>query len=133
MLRVVQARHYPKDRQNIARHLVARGCRTDILMAAALGDLELVRRQLSGDPACIHTRVSEALFPKGNPRSSGTIYIQLFGADRTPHQIARDFGHEEVFQFLMESSPEDVKWLRPVNSVDEETFRALLAEPPESD
>jgi hypothetical protein len=34
MLRVVQARHYPLDRQNIARYLVARGCRTDILMAA---------------------------------------------------------------------------------------------------
>ena len=37
MLRVVQARYYPRDRQDIARYLVARGCRTDILMAAALG------------------------------------------------------------------------------------------------
>src|ERR1700679_2340729 len=38
MLRVTQARHYPRDRQNVARYLVARGCKTDLLMAAALGD-----------------------------------------------------------------------------------------------
>src|SRR5262249_3156691 len=42
MLRVLQARHYRRDRQDIARYLVARGCRTDLLMAAALGDLALV-------------------------------------------------------------------------------------------
>ncbi len=38
MLRVEQKRHYPRDRQDVARYLVSRGCRTDILMAAALGD-----------------------------------------------------------------------------------------------
>ena len=78
-------------------------------MAAALGDLPLVRRHLDADPACIRTRVSEAYFPKQDPRSDGTIYIQIFGPQRTPHLVARDFGHEEVFQFLMERSPEDVK------------------------
>jgi hypothetical protein len=78
------------------------GCRTDILMAAALGDLELVRRHLDTDPACIRTRVSEAYFPKENPQSGGTIYIYLLGRGRTPHQIARDFGHEDLFQFLMQ-------------------------------
>ena len=102
MLRVVQARHYPRDRQEIARYLVARGCRTDILMAAALGDLPLVRRQIEADPDAIRMRASDAYFPKQDPRSEGTVYIQLFGKDRTPHQIARDLGHMEVFRFLME-------------------------------
>ena len=46
MLRVDQTRHYPQDRQDVARYLVSRGCRTDILMAAALGDAELVRQHL---------------------------------------------------------------------------------------
>src|SRR6185312_8770586 len=36
MLRVEQRRHYPHDRQDVARFLVSRGCYTDILMAAAL-------------------------------------------------------------------------------------------------
>jgi hypothetical protein len=33
MLRVEHKRHYPQDRQDVARYLVSRGCRTDILMA----------------------------------------------------------------------------------------------------
>jgi ankyrin repeat protein len=130
MLRVVQARHYPRDRREIARHLVAAGCRTDILMAAALGDLQLVRGHLDADPACIRMRVSEAYFPKQDPRSAGTIYIQIFGNQRTPHLVARDFGHEEVFQFLMERSPDDVKLAQAWELGDEGAFRALLASRP---
>ena len=131
MLRVVQARHYPRDRQPIARYLVARGCRTDILMAAALGDLQLVRHHLDADPSSIRTRVSEEYFPKQNPQSGGTIYLYLFGRNRTPHQIARDFGHEDVFQFLMQHSPEDVKLAQAFDLGDEEMFRALLAGHPD--
>jgi len=130
MLRVVQARHYPRDRQDIARHLVARGCRTDILMAAALGDLELVRRHLDADASSIRTRVSDEYFPKQDSRSGGTIYIQIFGRQRTPHLAARDFGHEEVFQFLMDRSPEDVKLAQAYELGDEDIFRELLRSRP---
>lgn len=127
MLRTSQARHYPSDRQPIARYLVARGCRTDILMAAALGDLESVSRHLERDPACIRTRVDDAYFPKQDPRSGGTIYIYLFGRYRTPHQVARDFGHEQVFQFLMQHSPQDVKLAQACELGEEELFHSLLA------
>lgn len=130
MLRVIQARHYPRDRQDIARHLVARGCQTDILMAAALGDLELVRRHLNADPACVRMRVSETYFPKQDPRSAGTIYIPQFGRDRTPHQIARDFGHGEVFEFLMQHSPPEVKREQAYELGDETLFRSMLATRP---
>lgn len=130
MLRVVQARYYPRDRQDTARHLVARGCQTDILMAAALGDLPLVRRHLETDPACIRMRVSETFFPKKDPRSAGTVYIPIFGPNRTPHLVARDFGHADVFQFLMEHSPEDVKLSQAFELGDERIFDALLAKRP---
>ena len=130
MLRVVQARHYPRDRQEIARHLVARGCQTDILMAAALGDLQLVRKHLDNDPSSIRTRVSDAYFPKKDPRSSGTIYIETFGKQRTPHLVARDFEHEDIFRFLMERSPEDVKLSQAFELGDERIFGALLAARP---
>jgi hypothetical protein len=99
-------------------------------MAVALGDFELVRRHLDTDPACIRTRVSEAYFPKQNPQSGGTIYIYLLGRGRTPHQIARDFGHEELFQFLMQRSPEEVKLEQACDLGDVEMFRALLASRP---
>jgi ankyrin repeat protein len=130
MLRVVQARHYPRDRQETARYLVTRGCRTDILMAAALGDLALVRRHVENGPASIRTRVNDVYFPKTNPQSGGTIYIYQFGRGRTPHQIARDFGHEQVFEFLMQHSPEDVKMEQAFDLGDEKMFRALLASRP---
>jgi ankyrin repeat protein len=130
MVRVVQARHYPCDRQDIARYLVGRGCQTDILMAAALGDLELVRRHVEREPECVCVRVSEKHFPKQDPRSSGTYYIPALGPDRTPHQVARDFGHEEIFQFLMQHSPQDVKLSQACQLGDENLFRAMLASRP---
>jgi ankyrin repeat protein len=130
MVRVVQTRHYRNDRQDIARHLVARGCRTDILMATALGDLELVRRHLDADPACIRTCVSEEYFPKQDPRSGGTIYLEMFGSGRTAHLIARDFGHDDVFRLLMDRTPEDLKLSLACELGDEDTFRALLAAHP---
>jgi hypothetical protein len=57
MLRVQQKRHYPGDRQDVARYLVSRRCQADILMAAALGDTDLVRRHLDIDPSCIRMNV----------------------------------------------------------------------------
>lgn len=130
MTRVTQKRHYPRDRQEIARFLVARGCRTDILMAAALGDIELVRKHLDADPESIRTDVSARYFRKQNPRSGGPIYIWTFGPHRTAHQVARDFGHEEIFQLLMERSPEDLKLAQACELGEEETFNALLASHP---
>jgi ankyrin repeat protein len=130
MLRVLQGRHYRRDRKDVARCLVRRGCRTDLLMAAALGDLALVRRHLESDPECIRTCVSEEYFPKRDARSEGTIYTWIFGPRRTAHLIARDFGHDEVFRLLMESTPEDLKLALACELGDEDAFRALLAARP---
>lgn len=100
------------------------------MMAAALGDLDLARRHVETDPECVRVRVSEKYFPKRDPRSSGTYYIPALGRDRTPHQVARDFGCEDIFQFLMEHSPEDVKLSQACQLGDESLFRAMLARRP---
>jgi ankyrin repeat protein len=96
-------------RQEVARYLVSRGCRTDILMAAALGDEALVRHHLSQDPGAIRVVVSEKYFPKQNPRSGGTIYIWTLGAGKGPHVLAREAGHERLFRLLMEHSPVELQ------------------------
>ena len=132
MLRVEQLRHYPHDRQDVARYLVSRGCKTDLLMAAALGDLGLVRRHLDANPACIRMSVTEEWFPKKDPRAGGTIYLWQLGANRTAHTVARDFGHEEVFQFLMERTPEDLKLALAFELGDESTFHSYLARNPDA-
>jgi hypothetical protein len=130
MLRVEQRRHYPNDRQDVARYLVSRGCRTDILMAAALGDVDLVRRHLDKDPASIRMNVSEEWFPKLDPRAGGTIYIWELGARRTAHSVARDFGREEVFQLLLERTPDDLKLALACELGDEAAFREFLLKNP---
>ncbi len=132
MLRVQQKRHYPRDRQEVARHLISRGCRTDVLMASALGDTDLVRRHLDSDPACIRMSVSEEWFPKHDPRAGGTIYIWTLGTHRTAHSVARDFGHEEVFQLLMERTPEDLKLALACELGDEAVFHEFLSRSPDT-
>ncbi|MEP7002839.1 MAG: ankyrin repeat domain-containing protein, partial [bacterium] len=68
-----------RDRQDVARFLVTRGCRTDILMAAALGAVELVRRHLDDNAASVRTRVSAEYFPMRNRHAGGSIYIWTLG------------------------------------------------------
>jgi len=132
MLRVEQKRHYRRDRQDVARYLISRGCRTDILMAAALGDADLVRRHLDADPGRIRMNVSEEWFPKQDPRAGGTIYIWQLGAHRTAHAVARDFGHEAVFQLLMERTPEDLKLALACELGDEAVFHEFLSQHPDT-
>jgi hypothetical protein len=132
MLSVEQKRHYPRDRQEVARYLISRGCRTDILMAAALGDVDLVRQHLNSDPGCIRMSVSEEWFPKQDPRAGGTIYIWQLGAHRTAHSVARDFGHEDVFQLLLERTPQDLKLSLACELGDQAVFQEFLSKHPDA-
>jgi ankyrin repeat protein len=125
------AQYMVRDRQEVLRYLIQRGCKTDLLMAAALGNADLVRKHLDADPDCIRHCVSEEFFPKQHARSGGTIYQWALGWFVTAHQVAKQFGHEEVFQLLMERSPADLKllaacWL----GGDDATVKSLLIEQP---
>ena len=124
MLRVEHWRHYAHDRQPVARFLIARGCRTDILMASALGEIDLVRRLLDADPASIATAVTEEWFPKN------TVYNLQLAPGRTAHAVARDFGHEDVFQLLLSRTPTALKLSMACDLGDDATFRELLAARP---
>jgi hypothetical protein len=96
-------------RQEIARYLVKRGCTTDILMATGLEDEQLVRKHLDQDPKCIHTRVSEEFFTMIGGKTGGTIYQWTLGWHVSAHQVAKKFGHENIFILLMERSPLPLK------------------------
>ena len=119
------------DRIAVARYLVARGCQTDLLMAAALGDSELARRHLDANPDCIRMRVSEQFFPMINPRSGGTIYQWKLGWYVSPHQVARKLGHQDVLRLLEEHSPADVKLIEACWMGDEAKALAIRRENPD--
>jgi ankyrin repeat protein len=103
------AQYMMRDRREVAAYLVSRGCRTDLLMASALGDAASVRRHLDAAPESIRMTVSHANFPKRDPRAGGSIYIWTLGWYETPHSLARAAGHSEVFHLLMERSPASVR------------------------
>jgi ankyrin repeat protein len=124
------AQYMIDDRQEIARYLIGRGCKTDILMAAALGDAELARRHLDADRDCIRMRVSDEYFPMIGAKSGGTIYQWKLGWYMSAHQVTRKFGRENVLELLMERSPPAVKLIDACWLGDEATVRQLRAEHP---
>jgi ankyrin repeat protein len=125
------AQYMVGDRQDIARLLVERGCRTDILMTAALGDIDRVRRHLEADPASIRMRVSDEYFPMRDSRAGGTIYIWTLGRAKTAHAVARAFGHDEIFRLLMQRSPDVLRLAQACMMGDEKVVDDLIATQPE--
>lgn len=99
------AQYMVRDRQPVARHLVASGCETDLLLTAALGDLDRTRQHLDADPARIGMRVNPEWFPMANPNAGGTIYNWTLDSHASAHQVAKRFGHDEVLELLFERTP----------------------------
>ena len=121
------AQYMVRSRPQIARYLVQRGCKTDILMAAALGDVDLVREHLDADPECIRMRVSDEYFPMVGGKTGGTIYQWELGWYVSAVQVANSFAHADVFRILMERCPDDEKLLNVCWSHDEQMVDSLLA------
>jgi len=124
------AQYMIRSRQPVARFLVSRGCTTDLLMAAALGDLDLARKHLTACPDSIRMRVSDDYFPMVGSRAGGSIYQWELGWYVSAHQVARNFGHEALLQWLMQQSPDEIKltaacWLKDAAAV-----QSLLAADP---
>jgi ankyrin repeat protein len=116
---------------DVARYLVSRGAKTDLLLAAGIGDTALAARHLDADSGAIRMRVNEHYFPKQNPRAGGTIYIWTLGANKTAHYVARKFGHVETLKLLMERSPDDVKLVNLFALGDRKGVTELLTRRPE--
>ncbi|HWZ33936.1 MAG TPA: ankyrin repeat domain-containing protein [Bryobacteraceae bacterium] len=121
------AQYLVRSQPEVLRYLIERGCKTDILMGAAAGDGEVVRRHLDDDPESIRARVDEMYFPMQDKRAGGTIYFWTLGKHRSPHQVASSFGHENVLQLLLERTPEDLKFVQACATGDAVTAKAILA------
>ena len=120
------AQYMVRDRQEVLRFLIERGCQTDLLMAAALGEAGLVRRHLEANPDSIRLRVSDDYFPMVGGKSGGTIYQWTLGWYVSAHQVAGNFGHESIFQLLMERSPDEIKLIAACWLKDEAAVNSLL-------
>ena len=120
------AQYLVRSHPDVARFLLERGAHTDILLAAALGDLEQVRRFLDADPESVRWAVTDRYFPKRHMHAGGHIYTWTLGQGKTPHAVARAFGHEEVFRLLMDRSPDSLKLAVACELGDDASVAALL-------
>ncbi|MBZ5611575.1 MAG: ankyrin repeat domain-containing protein [Acidobacteriia bacterium] len=125
------AQYLVASHPEVVRYLIGCGAKADLFLAAAVGDAGLARRHLDADPESIRARVNEDFFPKQDPRSGGTIYIWTLGMNRSPHQVARKFGHPNVLELLMDRSPADVKSVEACLDGDRASLQALLASHPD--
>jgi ankyrin repeat protein len=124
------AQYMVKSRQPVCRFLIQRGCHSDILMGAALGDQNLIGKHLDADPECIRMRVSDEYFPMISPKNGGTIYQWELGWYVSAIQIAKSFGHADLVNFLVEECPNEEKLLNACWLHDESQVRSLLAANP---
>jgi ankyrin repeat protein len=124
------AQYMVNSRQPVCRFLIQRGGYSDILMAAALGDIDLARKHLKADPECIRIRVSDEYFPMIGPKNGGTIYQWELGWYVSAPQIAKAFGHSDIFNFLMEECPADEKLLNACWLGAEPLVKSLLSAQP---
>ena len=125
------AQYMVRSRPEVARYLIARRSKADILMAAALGDLDLVKKLVDADPECVRTRVSSEYFPLvGDGKSGGTIYQWELGWHVSAVQAALSFGHEKIAEFLMDRSPAEEKLLNACWLHDAKLVESLLESDP---
>jgi ankyrin repeat protein len=96
------AQYLVGDRPDVCAFLIARGARCDLLMAAALGDVALVRQRLDADSAAIGMRVDQNWFPMiDTAQNGGHIYQWTLGFHVSAFDIARKRGHSEVLALLL--------------------------------
>ncbi len=97
----------------VSRYLLERGATPDIFLAAALGDVDLVNKLISTNPACAAHRIGRLpdFPPLGYAGRGGTILQWTLGFNSYPHQIALLKGHRRVFDLLYENSDPQTRLL----------------------
>jgi ankyrin repeat protein len=96
------AQHLIGDRPDVVGFLVAQGARSDLLLAAALGDVALVRHHLDADSSAIAMRVDRDSFPMiDTAPNGGHIYQWTLGFHVSAFDVARKRGHADVLDLLL--------------------------------
>jgi ankyrin repeat protein len=125
------AQHLIGDHPEVAGFLVAQGARSDLLLAAALGDVALVRRHLDADPRAIAMRVDQDWFPMVDTAANGGhIYQWTLGFHVSAFDVARKRSHADVLDVLLQRAGPLDRLLDALWSGDDARADAVLAADP---
>ena len=114
-----------------ARELIKRGATVDIFAAVVLGEIDLVQDALARHPHAIRARVNQAGYELTPTADGSHQYVYAFsGAGMSPHQVALAFGNTEIFDYLLEQSPSDVRLLAFCAAGNAEAARRIVRENP---
>lgn len=125
------AQYRVREHPDVARFLIERGARGDVLLYAALGDLDRVRAALDANPSHVAMAVTPEWFPMRNHRAGGTIYNWTLERNAGAHRIAHTFGHADVLALLFERSPVSLALASACDVGDAERVRAIRAGHPD--
>ena len=121
-----------EHKYDVARELIERGAKVDIFAAIILSELEWVKKALAQHPHAIRARVNGAGYEL-TPQADGSHqYVFTFNAaGLSPHQVALEYGHDEIFAYLIERSPSDVQLLAYCAQANAEAARRVVEDNPE--
>lgn len=126
------AQHLIGDRPDVAGDLIAHGAKSDLLLAAALGDVALVRQHLDADPEAIGMRVDQDWFPMiDTAANGGHIYQWTLGFHVSAFDVARKRGHVEVLELLLKRAGPLDRLLDALWCGDDARADAVLAASPQ--
>ncbi|HEY2806081.1 MAG TPA: ankyrin repeat domain-containing protein [Gemmatimonadales bacterium] len=132
------AQYLIKDHPEVVEFLIERGCRTDIMMVTALGDLARIDAMLNRNPDAIRTTVTDEYFPMKNPKAGGTIYNWTLDRYATLLQVARISSKRipparsrDVIELLNARAPDDLKLVDACERGDAALARKLILADPD--
>jgi hypothetical protein len=111
---------------------VAQGAKSDLLLAAALGDITLIERHLDADPGTIGMRVDHDWFPMiDTAPNGGHIYQWTLGFHVSAFEVDRSRGWNEALNLLLSRAAPRERLLDALWCGDEARTNAILTANPE--
>lgn len=116
-------------RYELARYLVERGATADIMLAAALGRTHDAVTMLQREPALLEEQTGRGRYAE-QPPSSYHIYFWSIGSNRSPLEIAAQFGHDDTLAAMLAFATPMQRLRLACRRSDGDGARAVLREYP---
>ncbi len=117
-------------RYELARYLVERGASADIFLAAALGLTDRAVALLHDAPTLLDEKTGRGRYAE-MPPSSFHMYFWTIGSNRSPLEVAAQFGHEETLAAMLSFATPVQRLRLACRRTDADAARALVREHPD--